>query len=164
MPRLVAIVAMTSDRIIGRDGTLPWHLPEDLAFFKRTTSGHPIVMGRKTYESIGRPLPKRRNIVLTRDKNWGVPGVEAIHQPSDLAALCGLDETVFIIGGAEVYSAFLDLTDELLVSRVHEDFPGDTRFPEFESHFPHREQIESHPAFDVWSYSKTSLLSPSSAP
>lgn len=164
MPRLVAIVAMTSDRIIGRDGTLPWHLPEDLAFFKRTTSGHPIVMGRKTYESIGRPLPKRRNIVLTRDSNWAVPGVETIHGSADLATLDGLEGTVFVIGGAEVYSAFLDLTDELLVSRVHEDFTGDTRFPEFESLFPHREKIESHPAFDVWSYSRTSRLNPSSAP
>jgi dihydrofolate reductase len=164
MTRLVAIVAMTSDRIIGRDGTLPWHLPEDIAFFKRTTSGHPIVMGRKTYESIGRPLPKRRNIVLTRDRNWAVPGVETIHQPSDLTTLNGLDGTVFIIGGAEVYSAFLDLTDELLVSRVHENFPGDTRFPEFESRFPHQEKIESHPGFEVWRYSRTSRLSPSSAP
>jgi dihydrofolate reductase len=164
MPRLIAIVAMTSDRIIGRDGTLPWHLPEDLAFFKRTTSGHPIVMGRKTYESIGRPLPKRRNIVLTRDPSWSMPGVETIHQPSDLETLEALSEVVYIIGGAEVYSAFLDLTDELLVSRVHENFPGDTRFPEFECRFPHREQIESHPAFDVWSYAKTSRRSPSSAP
>lgn len=162
--RLVAIVAMTSDRIIGRDGTLPWHLPEDLAFFKRTTSGHPIIMGRKTYESIGRPLPKRRNIVLTRDRNWSVPGVETIHQPSDLTALAGLEGTVFIIGGAEVYSAFLDLTDELLVSRVHENFPGDTRFPEFESRFPHQEIIESHPGFEVWRYSRISRLNPSSAP
>lgn len=161
--RLVAIVAMTSDRIIGRDGTLPWHLPEDLAFFKRTTSGHPIVMGRKTYESIGKPLPKRRNIVLTRDRNWAVPGVEMIHHPSDLTSLAGLEGTVFIIGGAEVYSAFLDLTDELLVSRVQENFPGDTRFPEFESRFPHQEKIESHPGFDVWRYSRTSRLSPSSA-
>lgn len=164
MPRLVAIVAMTSDRIIGRDGTLPWHLPEDLAFFKRTTSGHPIVMGRKTYESIGRPLPKRRNIVLTRDLNWSAPGVETIHAPFDLVALSDLDETVFIIGGAEIYSAFLDLTDELLVSRVRGDFAGDTRFPEFESLFLHRTKIESHPEFEVWSYSKTSRLSPSSAP
>jgi len=164
MNRLVAIVAMTSDRIIGRDGTLPWHLPEDLAFFKRTTSGYPIVMGRKTYESIGRPLPKRRNIVLTRDQNWAVPGVETIHEPADLRTLSDLDDTVFIIGGAEVYSAFLDLTDELLVSRVQENFPGDTRFPEFESRFPHQERIESHPGFEVWRYSKTSRLSPSSAP
>jgi len=161
--RLVAIVAMTSDRIIGRDGTLPWHLPEDLAFFKRTTSGHPIVMGRKTYESIGRPLPKRRNIVLTRDRNWSAPGVETIHDPADLTTLDGLNGTVFIIGGAEVYSAFLDLTDELLVSRVHENFPGDTRFPEFEGHFPHQEKIESHPDFDVWRYSRASRLNPSSA-
>ena len=73
--KLTAIVAMTPERVIGRAGDLPWHLPEDLKFFKRTTSGHPIVMGRKTYESIGKPLPKRQNIVLTRDENWAPDGI-----------------------------------------------------------------------------------------
>jgi dihydrofolate reductase len=81
---LTAIVAMTPDRVIGRAGILPWHMPEDLAFFKRVTSGHPIVMGRKTFESIGRPLPKRRNIVLTRDAGWSASGVEVIHRPEEI--------------------------------------------------------------------------------
>ncbi|HEY8990640.1 MAG TPA: dihydrofolate reductase, partial [Luteolibacter sp.] len=106
-PRLIAVVAMTADRVIGRDGTLPWHLPEDLQFFKRTTSGHPIVMGRKTFESIGKPLPKRRNIVLTRDPSWQAPGVEVIHSPAELLNLPDLGDTVFLIGGAEIYAAFL---------------------------------------------------------
>ena len=75
---------MTPRRVIGRDGGLPWHLPADLAFFKKTTTGHPIVMGRKTYESIGRPLPNRRNIVLTRDPDWSAEGVEVIHRPEDI--------------------------------------------------------------------------------
>ena len=153
MLSLTAIVAMTPDRVIGRAGDLPWHLPEDLAFFKRTTTGHPIVMGRKTYESIGRPLPKRRNIVMTRDRSWSAEGVEVIHEPGDLENLPGLDGRVFIIGGAEIYAAFLPVLEDLLVSHVLERHEGDTYFPEFESAFPVSERLESHDAFEVrrWS-------------
>ena len=147
--RLTAIVAMTPERVIGRAGTLPWHLPDDLAFFKRTTSGHPIVMGRKTYESIGRPLPKRRNIVLTRDESWRAEGVEVIHRPDDLDTLPELAGQVFIIGGSEIYAAFLPKLDDLLVSHVFEKYPGDTRFPDFEAGFPNSGLVESHPAFEV---------------
>lgn len=146
---LTAVVAMTPDRIIGKNGGLPWHLPEDLAFFKRTTSGHPIVMGRKTYESIGRPLPKRRNIVLTRDREWAAPGVEVIHTPEGLPALPDLDGRVFIIGGSEIYAAFLPTLDDLLVSHVFEPYEGDTRLPEFESAFPNSETVEAHDTFEV---------------
>ncbi|WP_367872349.1 dihydrofolate reductase [Luteolibacter sp. Populi] len=155
MSRLTAIVAMTPERVIGKDGTLPWHLPEDLAFFKRTTSGHAIVMGRKTYESIGRPLPKRRNIVLTRDRAWSVPGVEVIHSPDELEALAAPEEEIFVIGGAEIYAAFLDRLDELLVSRVFENYPGDTRLPVFEHLFAGPELLESHAGFEVLRYRKT---------
>jgi dihydrofolate reductase len=158
MSRLIAIVAMTPERVIGREGDLPWHLPEDLAFFKRTTSGHTIVMGRKTYESIGRPLPKRRNIVLTRDTAWTAPGVEVIHSPDDLGTIPGLGDSVFIIGGAEIYAAFLGRLDELLVSRVFESYPGDTRFPEFEEHFSKPELIEQHDAFEVRRYLKSTTI------
>ena len=151
---LTAIVAMTPERVIGRAGTPPWHLPEDLAFFKRTTSGHPIVMGRKTYESIGRPLPKRRNIVLTRDRSWSADGVEVIHSPEDLEKLPGLDERTFIIGGAEIYAAFMPRLDDLLVSHVFEAHQGDTHFPQFESDFPESELLETHDAFEVRRYFK----------
>jgi dihydrofolate reductase len=154
--RLTAIVAMTPDRVIGRAGALPWHMPEDLAFFKRVTSGHPIVMGRKTYESIGRPLPKRRNIVLTRDGSWAAPGVEVIRHPSELRGLPGLDGTVFIIGGSEIYAAFLPEIDDLLVSHVFEEHAGDTRFPEFESAFPESELLESHQGFEVRRWTRRS--------
>ena len=140
---------MTPDRVIGKGGTLPWHLPDDLAFFKKTTSGHPIVMGRKTFESIGRPLPKRRNIVLTRDASWSAPGVEVIHQPSELAELPDLDGRVFIIGGSEIYAAFLSQLDDLLVSHVIERHDGDTRLPEFEKDFPEMETLETNPDFVV---------------
>jgi dihydrofolate reductase len=147
--RLTALVAMTPERVIGRAGKLPWHLPEDLAFFKRTTTGHPIVMGRKTYESIGRPLPNRRNIILTRDHNWSAPGLEIIHHPRELAQIPGLDGQVFIIGGAEIYAAFLTTLDDLLVSHLNENHPGDTFLPEFESLFPNSEILETHPSFQV---------------
>lgn len=140
---------MTPAGIIGKGGTLPWHLPADLAFFKRTTSGHPIVMGRKTYDSIGRPLPNRRNIVLTRDGSWAAPGVETIDSPSGLEQLPGLDGTVFIIGGSQVYDVFLPHLDELLISHVVQEYPGDTRFPDFRSLFEEREIVESTPEFTV---------------
>jgi dihydrofolate reductase len=147
--RLTAIVAMTPQRVIGRAGSLPWHLPDDLAFFKRTTSGHPIVMGRKTYESIGRPLPKRRNIVLTRDPAWSAKGVEVILQPEELGKLPGIDGQVFIIGGSEIYAAFLPMLDDLLVSHVFENHQGDTWLPEFERDFPQSEVLETHADFEV---------------
>ena len=146
---LTAVVAMTPERVIGRAGTLPWHLPEDLAFFKRTTSGHPIVMGRKTYESIGRPLPNRRNIVLTRDVSWAAEGVEVIHRPEDLKKLPSLAGRVFIIGGAEIYAAFLDDLDDLLVSHIFENHAGDTWLPVFENRFPLAEVVETHTTFEV---------------
>jgi dihydrofolate reductase len=152
--QLTAIVAMTPDRVIGRAGTLPWHMPEDLAFFKRTTTGHPVVMGRKTYESIGRPLPKRRNIVLTRDKTWSAPGVEVIHRPEDLEQLPGLEGRVFIIGGSEIYAAFFPALDDLLVSHVFAEHAGDTRFPEFAGEFPESELVESHGTFEVRRWSR----------
>jgi dihydrofolate reductase len=148
-PQLTAIVAMTPSRVIGRNGALPWHLPGDLAFFKRTTTGHPIVMGRKTFDSIGRPLPKRRNIVITRDPAWSAPGVEIIRNPQDLTTLTGLGERVFIIGGAEIYAAFMPLLDELLVSHVIAEHEGDTRFPEFQTAFPVSEVVETHDDFVV---------------
>lgn len=147
--RLTAIVAMTPDRVIGRNGGLPWNLPDDLAFFKRTTAGHPIVMGRKTFESIRRPLPNRRNIVLTRDETWSADGVEVIHHPDELGCLPGIDDRVFIIGGSEIYAAFLPDLEDLLVSHVVGNHPGDTWFPEFKSRFPRSEIVETHPQFEV---------------
>ena len=145
---------MTPDRIIGRDGDLPWRLPEDLKFFKRTTSGHPIVMGRKTYDSIGRPLPKRQNIVLTRDPEWSADGVDVIHSLDDLATLDLQDPHVFIIGGAQIYATFLDQLDELLVSWVYENHEGDTRFPGFDTQFGQYEIVEQHDAFEIRHYTR----------
>lgn len=153
--KLIAMVAMTSDRVIGKGNDLPWHLPEDLKLFKRTTSGHPIVMGRKTYDSIGRPLPKRQNIVITRDQSWSAEGVDVVHSPEAVRELTLQDETVFIIGGAEIYSLFLPYIDELLVSHVYQDYEGDTRFPEFEHFFGAYEVVEKFEDFELRRYCKS---------
>lgn len=152
---LTAIVAMTPERVIGLNNDLPWHFPEDLKFFKRTTSGHPVVMGRKTYDSIGRPLPRRQNIVLTRDQAWSMDGVTVIHSPESLSLLQLQDPAVFVIGGAEIYSLFLPLLDQLLVSRVSESYEGDTFFPPFEDHFQHYEVVEEHEGFEIRHYRRT---------
>ena len=154
MPKLIAIVAMTPERIIGKDNDLPWHLPEDLKFFKRTTSGHPIVMGRKTWDSIGRALPKRQNIVITRDENWSAEGAEVIHSPEELRTMQIIHEDVYIIGGAQIYSVFLPHLDELYVSHVYENHEGDTQFPEFAHLFPNSEVLEKHDDFEVKRYFK----------
>lgn len=146
---LTAIVAMDPNRLIGANGTLPWHLPEDLAFFKKTTLGHPILMGRKTFESIGKPLPKRKNIVLTRDRNWSHEGVEVIHSPDAIAKMEG---SIFIIGGAEIYAALSPLIDEWLVSHVHHSYEGDTYLAPFEIDFPESEEVEGHGDFTVRRY------------
>ena len=148
--KLIAIVAHDPNRLIGSQGDLPWHLPGDLAFFKKTTSGHPIVMGRKTFESIGRVLPKRQNIVLTRDPNWSAEGATVIHSPTDLPETAlALPDPVFIIGGAEIYQQFLPLLDEILVTRVRNAYEGDTHFPEYEDRFEKKETLLEEEEFSV---------------
>lgn len=146
---LIAVVAMDPNRLIGAGGILPWHLPEDLAFFKKTTLGYPVLMGRKTFESIGRPLPKRRNIVLTRDRDWSHDGVDVIHSPSEIPTT---DEKIFVIGGAEIYRALTDRIDEWLVSHVHNTHQGDTHLAPFEADFPNIEIVETHETFTVRRY------------
>ena len=122
------IVATDSKRGIGIENKLPWHLPEDLAHFKRTTSGHAIIMGRKTFESIGRPLPQRRNIVVTRNREWQHAGVETVNSLSAVQALLG-DERAYIIGGAEIYQQSLDLADQMIVTEIQQEFACDAFFP-----------------------------------
>ena len=127
---LVIIAALAPDGTIGHQGRLPWHLREDLQHFKSVTMGHAILMGRKTHDSIGKPLPGRRNIVLTRGA--AISGVECF--PSLDAALktCADTATVFIIGGAEVYRQALPLADKLLLTEVHAAHTGDTKFPDYD--------------------------------
>jgi dihydrofolate reductase len=128
MSSLSIIVATDSKLGIGIDNKLPWHLPEDLAHFKRTTTGHAIIMGRKTFESIGRPLPNRRNIVVTRNHEWQHAGVEAVASLDAARALLD-QELAFIIGGAEIYSQSMELANELVVTEIQQEFACDAFFP-----------------------------------
>ena len=125
---LTIVVATDSNNGIGINNTLPWHLPEDLAHFKRTTSGHPIIMGRKTFDSIGRPLPNRRNIVITRNAEWQHAGVEAVTSLEAAKALVG-DNQAFIIGGAQIYTDTVGQVDRLIVTKIDKSFDCDAFFP-----------------------------------
>ena len=129
MGQLTIVVAIDAQRGIGINNTLPWHLPEDLAHFKRVTLGHPIIMGRKTFDSIGRPLPKRRNIVITRNPDWRHEGADAVYSLEEAVALAG-DEPAAIIGGAQVFAEALALADRMIVPEIAHTFACDTFFPE----------------------------------
>lgn len=128
-PILTLVVAIDAQRGIGINNKLPWHLPEDLAHFKRTTSGHPIIMGRKTFDSIGRPLPNRRNIVVTRNPEWRHNGVEAVTSFDDALKLAR-DAEIMVIGGAQIFAEALPLADRLVVTEIGRTFDCDTFFPE----------------------------------
>lgn len=131
MTTLTLIVARARNGVIGRDNRLPWHLPEDLAFFKRTTMGAPIIMGRKTHESIGRPLPGRRNIVVTRDASRQFAGCETAASLEDAFALAARDGApeAFLIGGTELYRQGIGFADKLVITEIATDFEGDATFP-----------------------------------
>jgi len=133
--RIALIVAMSRNRVIGRNNKLPWYLPEDLKYFKRVTVGKPIIMGRKTFESIGRPLPGRLNIVVTRNAEWSAEGVTAVTDLDQAfaraeaqATIDGVDE-VMVIGGGHIYEAVLPRADRLYLTQVHAEVAGDAWFP-----------------------------------
>ena len=130
--KLSAIVAMASNRVIGANNQLPWRLPADLARFKRLTMGHSLVMGRKTYESIGRPLPGRTMIVVTRQRGYAPEGVKVAHSVDEALALAQGDDEVFIIGGAELFAQTMDRLDRLYLTLIEREFPGDVSFPELD--------------------------------
>jgi dihydrofolate reductase len=147
-----AIVAMAENRVIGQGGSIPWHLPEDFKFFKATTMGHAILMGRKTYDSIGKPLPGRENIVLSRTMPE-TPGVTVIRSLDELKEPTdGRD--LFVIGGEEIYRLLLPRVQELFVTKVPRTIEGDTRFPEFESQFDTGTKVLETNDFSVWKYSR----------
>jgi dihydrofolate reductase len=132
--RVALVAAVARGGVIGRDGTIPWRLPEDVAFFKELTTGHAVVMGRKTWESIPgrfRPLPGRRNVVVTRNASWSAEGAERAGSVEEALALVDGAERVFVIGGAEVYAAALPYADELVLTEIDLDVDGDTFFPEW---------------------------------
>ncbi|MES2256946.1 MAG: dihydrofolate reductase [Pseudomonadota bacterium] len=129
MTLLTIIVAADRKRGIGIDNTLPWKLPEDMAHFKRLTTGHPIIMGRKTFDSIGRPLPNRRNIVITRNLDWRHDGVEAVHSLDAARQLVAGEAEAFIIGGAQVYAEALAVADQVVLTEIGDTFDCDAFFP-----------------------------------
>jgi dihydrofolate reductase len=131
MTTLTLIVARARNGVIGRDNQLPWRLPEDLAFFKRTTMGAPIIMGRKTHESIGRPLPGRRNIVVSRDASRRFDGCDTVTSLDAALALAARDGAgeAFLIGGAQLYGDAIGLASKMIVTEIDADFDGNTRFP-----------------------------------
>ena len=131
MSRLSIIVAVTENGIIGRDGDMPWRLSSDLKRFKRLTMGHHMIMGRKTYKSIGRPLPGRTSIVLTRNENYEVPeGVLVVDSFDKAIATAGNDDEIFVIGGESIFALAMPITQRLYFTRVHCELEGDTRFPD----------------------------------
>lgn len=133
--RIALVAAVARGGVIGRDGGLPWHLPEDMRHFRATTMGHPVVMGRRTWESLPaayRPLPGRRNVVLTRDPSWYAKGAETAGSLDDALRLLAGEERVFVVGGAKAYAAALPLADELILTEIDVDVEGETRFPPFD--------------------------------
>lgn len=133
--RVTLIAAVARNGVIGADGDIPWRIPQDFRFFKRTTMGHPLVMGRSTFDSIGRPLPGRRSIVITRSHTWAHEGVEVVHSLEDALELAALgeggDET-FIAGGGEIYRLAMRHADRLLITEVDLEPEGHVTFPEID--------------------------------
>jgi dihydrofolate reductase len=133
MPEIVIIAAVAKNRVIGKDNQLLWNIPEDMAHFKALTAGHTVIMGRKTWESLPprfRPLPGRRNIVITRQSDFAAPGAETANSLEAAITLEKSDKTVFIIGGAEIYAQAMTLADRLEITEVDLDLEGDSWFPE----------------------------------
>ncbi|RXT05728.1 dihydrofolate reductase [Ammoniphilus sp. CFH 90114] len=126
------IVAMSRNRVIGKDNKMPWHLPADLAYFKRVTMGHTVLMGRKTFESMGKPLPGRNNVILTRQKDYHQEGCRVLHTIEE-ALREFKDQDLFVIGGAEIIKEFLPVVDKLYLTQIDEEFEGDTFLPEFDA-------------------------------
>ncbi|WP_050909123.1 type 3 dihydrofolate reductase [Vibrio campbellii] len=129
------IAAMADNRIIGKDNQMPWHLPADFAWFKRCTMGKPVVMGRKTYESIGRPLPGRLNIVISRDASLSIEGVTTVTSIEQALEIAGEVEEVMIIGGGAIYAACLPMANKLYVTHIEAEIEGDTQFPDWGNEF-----------------------------
>ena len=154
-PLISLIVAMAQNGVIGRDNSLPWRLPEDLKRFRSFTLGKPILMGRKTFESIGRPLPERTNLVLTRDRGWFAHGVVVVHSLVEALVQAGASAELVAIGGAEIYRLLLPLARRMYLTHVHADVPGDITFPEFDSTQWADLEYSSQPADEEHAYPLT---------
>ncbi len=153
--KISLIVAMASNRVIGRDGQMPWHLSADLQRFKQITLGSPILMGRKTYEAIGRPLPGRQNLIISRNSDYQIPGCVVFNNIQKALQSAANSDELFVIGGATLYEALLPYADYLYLTVIDKAFAGDTYFPETNPaawHEISREDISNDPSVD-FSYS-----------
>jgi dihydrofolate reductase len=147
-PRIYLVAAVAANGVIGRDGRLPWRLPEDLKHFKRLTLGHPVIMGRKTWESLPGALPERENIVVTRTPGYQAPGAAIASSLGTAIALCGGEPVAFVIGGRQLFAESLPLAAGLVMTEIHRDYEGDTRFPPWDRAQWQATQRESHVAAD----------------
>ncbi len=154
--KISLIVAMGRNRVIGKEGGMPWHLPAELAYFKRITIGHPIVMGRKTFEAIGKALPGRRNIILTRQKGYTAENCDVVHSAEAVFALLkDYPGEVFVIGGEYIFRQFVDCWDKLYLTVIHHEFEGDRIFPEVNEKNWKKAFEENHEKDELNSYSFT---------
>lgn len=144
-PQITLVVARAANGIIGKDGTLPWHLPADLQHFKAVTMGTAMIMGRRTFDSLPRLLPGRRHIVVTRDADWRAEGTEVAHSPAEALALVR-EGPASVIGGAEIFALLAPLADVVELTEVHADIEGDTILPPFDAERWHEVAREDHPA------------------
>jgi len=157
-PLISLIVAMAHNGVIGRNNTLPWRLPEDLKRFKAITLGKPILMGRKTFESIGKPLPGRTNLVLTRDRDWRAAGVVVVHSVDEAIERALGAAELMTIGGAEVYRLLMPVAQRIYLTHVQADVPGDTYFPDFDPTQWVDAQRTTHPADEKNVYAMTFVM------
>ena len=147
-PRIYLLAAVAANGIIGANGQLPWRLPEDLQHFKRLTMGHPVIMGRRTWESLKKPLPGRENIVVTRNKGYEAPGSAVANSLEAALALCADEPIVFVIGGSQLFAESLPIAAGLVMTEIHRDFEGDTWFPEYDRSRWKESQREQHVTAD----------------
>ena len=154
MTRITLLAALGRNRVIGRGGDMPWHLPEDLRHFKHTTLGPAMVMGRKTFESIGRVLPGRRTIVITRQQGWSHPGVETAHSLAEALSLAGPGDEVFIVGGGEVYAEAMPFAQRMVLTEVADSPEGDTYFPKWSASEWREVSRQPHEGFEIATYER----------
>lgn len=147
-PRVHVVVAVASNGIIGANGQLPWHLPEDLKHFKKVTLGHPVIMGRRTWASLKGPLPGRQNIVVTRQTGYQAPGATVAASLEAALALCAGSPVASVIGGRQLFAESLPLASALVKTEIHKDYPGDTWFPDYDRSKWKETQREAHTAGD----------------
>jgi len=143
-PKVYLVAAIAANGVIGAAGRLPWQLPEDLRHFKRLTLGHPIIMGRRTWESLGKPLPGRENIVVTHRSQYDAPGAAVARSLPAALALCAAEPVAFVIGGSALFAESLPLAAGLVLTEIHRDFPGDTWFPAYDRSQWRETQREAH--------------------